>query len=247
MQYLPSTFVSNLQNSTFWKQLHEHYPVLKRQAISLTKQVATAEDLVHDVLIKAFLNQNRYREGTNLGAWLYTVMRNTYLSQLRRRQEVLVDPSVSGAVDGEAEVFDYAEAEEIVHDTEILLHCLAGLSSDMVDPLLLIQYSEHKYEEVAVLLNLKKGTVKSRVNRAQASILGLTKKGEIPLHDIEAWLSNNLARAEIMQCTELVAAYQNLNAVYRVMDKRLGSPNQGLGVQATEEPDFLLDEFYGEY
>src|SRR5690606_10447663 len=68
----------------FNQQVLETSPQLKPYAIKLTRNTEDANDLVQDTLARAFINKNKYRDGTNLRAWLYAIMRNTFINNYRR-------------------------------------------------------------------------------------------------------------------------------------------------------------------
>ena len=72
--------------------LPEHLPALRAFAISLSGNVATADDLVQDTIVKAWTNIEKFKPGTNLRAWLFTILRNTYFSDRRKRKREVSDP-----------------------------------------------------------------------------------------------------------------------------------------------------------
>ncbi len=84
------------------EELIEHLPAMRAFALSLSGNHATADDLVQDTVVKAWSNFDKFQPGTNLRAWLFTILRNTFYSQFRRRQHEVEDPMgrVAGHLSG---------------------------------------------------------------------------------------------------------------------------------------------------
>lgn len=162
------------------EELPEHLPALRAFAISLSGNVATADDLVQDCIVKAWTNIEKFEAGTNLRAWLFTILRNTYFSDRRKRKREVADPeglhasrlAVKPAHDGRLAFNDFRDA-------------FSELSAEHREVLILAGASGFSYEEVAEMTGVAVGTVKSRASRARArlcELLGL-KAGEDPLPD----------------------------------------------------------------
>ncbi len=149
-------------------------PELHRFARSLCRNAAGADDLVQEALLRAFAHLERFTPGTNLKAWLFTIVRHEHFSWLRRRRReapgVPGDPSPEPSVppdhDGQLELRDVSRA-------------LAALSPGQRAALILVSASGHSYEEAASLCGCAVGTVKSRVARARAALLALLE-GRLP-------------------------------------------------------------------
>ncbi|MGR3365123.1 MAG: sigma-70 family RNA polymerase sigma factor, partial [Maritimibacter harenae] len=69
----------------------EHLPAMRAFAASLTRNSAAADDLVQDTIVKAWKNFDKFQEGTNLRAWLFTILRNTFYSDLRKKKREVED------------------------------------------------------------------------------------------------------------------------------------------------------------
>ena len=69
----------------------EHLPAMRAFAVSLTRDSAAADDLVQDTIVKAWKNFDKFKEGTNLRAWLFTILRNTFYSNLRKSKREVSD------------------------------------------------------------------------------------------------------------------------------------------------------------
>jgi len=141
-------------------------PQLHTFARSLTRDGVRADDLVQEALMRAFSNIHRFRPGTNLKAWLFTIVRNEHYSQLRRRKfeahgvdtDLLPEPSVPPDHDGKLEMRDLNRA-------------LASLSAGQRTALILVSASGFSYEEAAAICGCAVGTIKSRVARARETLL----------------------------------------------------------------------------
>jgi len=164
-------------------ELPEHLPALRAFAISLCGNVATADDLVQDTIVKAWTNIDKFAVGTNLRAWLFTILRNTFFSLRRKRKREVADP------DG---IHAGALSEKPAHDGRLAFSdfrvAFQQLSAEHREVLILAGASGFSYEEVAEMTGVAIGTVKSRVNRARArlcDLMGLAE-GENPLSGVDA-------------------------------------------------------------
>lgn len=143
-------------------------PNLRAFAISLTGDPHAANDLVQEALLKAWSNHDKFAPGTNLKAWLFTILRNTYFSDFRKKRREVQD------VDGAAAAQLASPAEQDGHmDMADFRRALAELSEDQREALLLIGAEGFSYEEAAEIAGCAVGTVKSRVNRARVRLAGL--------------------------------------------------------------------------
>jgi len=140
-------------------------PNLRRFAISLTKDAARADDLVQDTLLKAWRSRSRFAAETNLGAWLFTIMRNVFYSDYRKRsREVPMSPG-----DEAGRLVSIPEQPGRL-DLQDMSIALTKLPDAMRQALVLVAIENLSYEEAAVVMACKIGTVKSRVWRAREQI-----------------------------------------------------------------------------
>lgn len=155
----------------FRKKLITELPSLRAFAVSLCGSMSTADDLVQDTLLKAWSNSDKFETGTNLRAWLFTILRNTYFSLYRKRSREVQDSegtyaqrlAVHGAQDGHVDLADFRKA-------------LAHLPEEQREALIMVGASGLSYEEAAEICGVALGTIKSRVNRARtrlAQLLGI--------------------------------------------------------------------------
>ena len=153
------------------KELLTYLPNLRAFAISLCGNIDQADDLVQEALLKAWDHLPSFQEGTNMRAWLFTILRNTFLSELRRRQgELSLDADIAIAIrlGSAAEQHGWMEGRDF-------LKALAHLNPEQRETIILVGAEGFSYEEVAEICGCAVGTVKSRVNRARmrlAELLG---------------------------------------------------------------------------
>ena len=155
--------------------LVQHLPSLRAFATSLTRNRSSADDLVQDTIVKAWTNFEKFTHGTNLQAWLFTILRNTYYSSLRKGRREVADPEgihaqglfVNPDHDGRLAYRDFQRAFD-------------QLSDEHREVLTLVGASGFSCEEAAKMMGVAVGTVKSRASRARkrlADLMGL-KDGE---------------------------------------------------------------------
>ncbi len=148
-------------------------PSLRAFAWSLCRQRAEADDLVQDTLIKAWTHRDKFEMGTNLRAWLFTILRNTYYTAVvRRRREVRDEDGKYAATLATSASQDWSVA---MHTLEAALH---RLPDEHREALILVGAAGLSYEEAAEICGCALGTIKSRVNRARARLLSLMEASE---------------------------------------------------------------------
>lgn len=149
-------------------------PALRAFAWSLSHNAADADDLVQDTLIKAWTHRSKFEPGTNLRAWLFTILRNTYYTAVvRRRREVADDQGKHAATLFSAPTQDWSVA------IRALQAALSRLPDEHREALILVGAAGLTYEEAAEICGCALGTIKSRVNRARARLLKIMD-AEIP-------------------------------------------------------------------
>ena len=137
-------------------------PNLRAFAISLTSNVDRADDLVQETLMRAIANIDRFQPGTNMQAWLFTILRNLFHSEYRKRRREVED------ADGKYAATLAIQPHQGAHlDFEDLQKALGRLPHDQREALLLVGASGFSYEQAAEICGCAVGTIKSRVNRAR--------------------------------------------------------------------------------
>lgn len=140
-------------------------PGLRAFGISLTSRTDRADDLVQETLMKAWKHHESFEAGTNIKAWLYTILRNEFYSQLRKRRREVED------ADGHYSSRVAVHAEQHGHlDLADFKVALQQLPDDQREAIILVGASGFSYEEAATICKVAVGTIKSRVNRARKKL-----------------------------------------------------------------------------
>lgn len=157
--------MSAARDADMQTQLAGLVPNLRAFARSLCGAADQADDLVQETLVKAWKSRASFDPGSNLKAWLFTILRNTYLSELRKRKYEVQDQdgelaqqlSVKDSQTGHMDLVDFQKA-------------FALLSAEQREALILIGAEGFSYDEAAVMCGCAVGTMKSRVNRARGKL-----------------------------------------------------------------------------
>lgn len=148
----------------------EHLPALRAFALSLTRNGSAADDLVQDTIVKAWSKFASFKPGTNLRAWLFTILRNTFYSGRRKSKREVAD------VDG---IYSNNLASKPEHDGRLALkdfqRAFVQLPDEQREALILVGASGFSYEEAAETCGCAVGTIKSRANRGRAKLAELLK------------------------------------------------------------------------
>lgn len=151
-------------------------PSLRAFAMSLTGRHDQADDLVQETVMKAWAKQDAFTLGTNMNAWLFTILRNLFYSQMRKRGREVQD--VEGAFSSRVGV---APSHDGRMDLADFRRALDQLPPDQREAILLIGAAGFSYEEAATICGCAVGTVKSRVSRARSRLqimLGVSGAGD---------------------------------------------------------------------
>ncbi|MDP1840042.1 MAG: sigma-70 family RNA polymerase sigma factor [Reyranella sp.] len=157
----------------FHGQLTAILPRLRIYALSLTRNRDSADDLVHDTVIKALAGRQSFQPGTNLAAWLFRIQRNEFISGLRRlRPTVPVDSTI-------AETLSHPPHQESGLIMREFLTAFSKLAPTQREALLLAVVEGLPYETIAAHTNVSVGTVKSRISRARDRLEHLLVDGDV--------------------------------------------------------------------
>ncbi len=168
-------------------------PNLRAFALSLTNNPTLADDLVQDTLLRAWANMSRFERGTSLSAWLFTILRNSFYTQHRKRKHEVEDP------DGVYVGFLTVQPEqEATLDLADLRQALVQLPPEQREAVILVGAEGRSYEDAANLCGVAVGTIKSRVNRARTSLAVLLQMKD--RHDLgpDRLIQAALQRAAVM-------------------------------------------------
>ena len=161
--------------------LHAALPRLRRYARVLTGDVHRADDLVQDTLARAWGKRDLWRAGSDLRAWLFTIMHNVHVNQctLARREAGNVSLDSEGEYSAGWQVAAYDNQLDRIELRE-LMQQVARLPAEQREVLLLAAVEELRYEEIAEALSIPLGTVMSRLSRAREKLRRLA---------VEPWLA----------------------------------------------------------
>lgn len=159
-----------MKNKIFERQLVESEKALSNFAFSLTNNPEESQDLVQETFLKAILHQKAYEEGSNLRAWLFTIMKNTFINNYRKNKRVL---SIITKEDSTPWINNIAGNNIYIadHNTQYsqILMLLDTLPDEQKLPFQLMTQG-YKYSEIAEMFNIPIGTVKSRIFLARQKL-----------------------------------------------------------------------------
>ena len=149
----------------FKREMLSLLPNLRAFAVSIVGNYDYADDLVQDTIAKAWAKQESFEPGTNMKAWLFTILRNEFYTQARKSKRIVLDG------DGTYTDTLSVAAEQHGHlDLQDLQGALNQLPPDQREAIILVGASGFAYEEAAEICGCAIGTVKSRVNRARTRL-----------------------------------------------------------------------------
>jgi RNA polymerase sigma-70 factor (ECF subfamily) len=186
-----------LNDADFKQELEALIPHLRAFARNLCGRSDMADDLAQDALLKAWAARKRYRAGTNMRAWAFVILRNQFLSQMRRSR-------FKGEWDESIAERTLSSPAHQDHQMQLadLQRALMRLSEAQREALILVGAGGFSYEEAADICDCAIGTVKSRVARARAALDEMIDNGALP------------ARAD-----STLRAGDTTNAIMDAMDK----------------------------
>lgn len=156
-------------------QLEREIPSLRRFARALVGDAVRADDLVQDALERALTRLDTFQPGTNMRAWLFTILRNAFINDLRRAR---LAPTAPETIEGMMAPAPASQDHGLALGD--LRRALDRLSPEMREVVLLIGLEGLSYEEAADILKVKVGTVKSRLSRGRESLRRLLD-GDTPM------------------------------------------------------------------
>jgi len=153
------------ETPSFKREMLATLPSLRAFAVSLTGRHDKADDLVQDTIMKAWAKQSSFEMGTNIKAWLFTILRNEFYSQMRKRGREVQD--TDGAF---TERLSVHPSQYGMLDLRDFKKALDSLPADQREAIILIGASGFSYEEAAEICDCAIGTMKSRVSRARTRL-----------------------------------------------------------------------------
>jgi RNA polymerase sigma-70 factor (ECF subfamily) len=147
----------------FGTEIMQYQRILRPFAFNLTHSMEESEDLIQDTFYRAIANKDKFSEGTNIKAWLFTIMKNIFINNYRKNQKknVITDTSDNQYLLNSTKKVEHngSEVNFLAADIE---KAMQEVSADFTEPFMMY-FNGFKYQEIAEQLNLPLGTVKSRI------------------------------------------------------------------------------------
>lgn len=189
------------EKADFKRELTDVIPHLRAFARGLCGRPDMADDLVQEAMMKAWAAQERFEPGTSMRAWTFVILRNAYLTDMRRnRFRGEYDENVAERI-----LTAPADQEEPLHLSD-MHRALLTLPPERREALLLVGAGGFSYEEAARICGCAVGTIKSRVGRARATLNSMMEDGDIPRRSTD----DEAAHRAILQELDMVAAGNGL-------------------------------------
>jgi RNA polymerase sigma-70 factor, ECF subfamily len=165
-------------DTPFQKQLIAELPHLRRFARALCGDPALADDLVQDCTERALMKVALYDPARPLRAWLYAILRNQFISGLRRSSQLQVTKTVDGLTDGEGAL---PPDQETGLSIALIEKALDMLPPQQREVLVLVSLEEMSYRETADVIGVPIGTVMSRLSRARSQLQQILEERGTPV------------------------------------------------------------------
>lgn len=154
----------------FSNKVVQEVGTLSNYARYFTRDVENASDLVQDTMLKAFSYYDKFKAGTNLQAWLHTILKNTFINYYRRKVKtnsfIVKTDTISSSDLYRSSLRNGAEGKFVMNDIE---HALSKLSDEYYQPFTMY-YEGYKYHEIAEQFQMPIGTVKTRIHVARQQL-----------------------------------------------------------------------------
>ena len=146
--------------------LESQIPRLRRYSRALTRDTQRADDLVQDTLLRALMKQDRWEPGTNLRAWLFTLMHNQYVNNVRRANREAGTIDIDDVSSSLVATTDPTASRQLYE----LERALGQLAAEQREAILLVGLEGFSYDDAAKILAVPVGTVRSRLSRGRESL-----------------------------------------------------------------------------
>lgn len=183
--------------ATFKRELTGVIPHLRAFARGLCGRPDLADDLVQETLLKAWAAQERFEPGTSMRAWTFVILRNAYLTDMRRnRFRADYDETVAERI-----LVAPAAQEGPMHLSD-MHRALLTLPPERREALLLVGAGGFSYEEAAQICGCAVGTIKSRVGRARAALSQMIENGQIPRRSTSDAVAHSAIMSELEETVQ---------------------------------------------
>jgi RNA polymerase sigma-70 factor, ECF subfamily len=171
--------------------LKHQIPRLRRYARSLTKDLSRAEDLLQNCLVRALEKEHLWEPGTDLRAWLFTIMHNQHVNDIRR----LVREGSAVSIEEVGASLPAGPTVEASLELNDATQAIAGLPRDQREVIMLAVREGQRYEEMATALGVPIGTIRSRLSRGRCRLRELMGVGDDRARSGRRWGQMPLRRA----------------------------------------------------
>ncbi|MFQ5947494.1 MAG: sigma-70 family RNA polymerase sigma factor [Acidimicrobiia bacterium] len=167
--------------ANFERDVMEFFPQLYSAALRMTRNPPDAEDVLQEALLKAYRGYHTFKEGTNLKAWLYRILTNTYINRYRKKsrrpdevelgevEDLYLYRRIGAETTGRAARSAEDEVLDQIVDTEVK-DALEALPDNFRIPVLLADVEGFSYKEIAEIMDVPIGTVMSRLHRGRKAL-----------------------------------------------------------------------------
>ncbi len=164
-----------MSRQEFGLLITKHESFLMQLAMKLTRSFEDSNDLIQETYFKALKSSDKFKEGTNLKGWLYTIMRNTFINAYRKRknQNTFVDETETNFFLNSNQIEKSSTMDSLV-DREYLMKQINSVDKTYLEAFMMY-FNGYKYDEIAQELNVPLGTVKSRIFLARKKMMGKLK------------------------------------------------------------------------
>jgi len=157
----------------FYSRFDQMTPVLNSFAYNLTKNIEDAKDLYQETAFRALTNKEKFRVGTNFKAWLFTIMKNIFINNYRKKMKA---NTIMDSTDNDFYINSGKNVVSNQAESNIMMKELKGMLSSLENSIkvpFVMHFNGYKYQEIADYLGLPLGTVKSRIFFARKELKNL--------------------------------------------------------------------------
>lgn len=151
---------------------------LRRFALRLCKREDMAQDLMQETLMKAWAARAQFKPGSNFLSWAFTILRNTWLNQLRRQKKFVGDYNEQAAEN----MLSQPASQTTTFALADLQRAMSELPTDQLEAVMLVGPGDLTYDQAGEILGCAPGTVKSRASRARAALGDIIDEGKVKMH-----------------------------------------------------------------
>jgi len=157
----------------FYSRFDQMTPVLNSFAYNLTKNIEDAKDLYQETAFRALTNKEKFRVGTNFKAWLFTIMKNIFINNYRKKMKA---NTIMDSTDNDFYINSGKNVVSNQAESNIMMKELKGMVRSLENTIkvpFVMHFNGYKYQEIADYLGLPLGTVKSRIFFARKELKNL--------------------------------------------------------------------------